>query len=243
MSIYTPIAYPLSFSDNPQRERLANSNQVLLPPEILQNEEIEFPVYFTISNNEKSLNVAVFEFTETPNVIYMPWFILNLLDLKEGEPVDVKMIEEEVVAATEITLMPHEHEFVTLTDPKAILEHCISKNYPILTENEIIKINYIDKVYNLSVIDIKPNNIVSTVNCDVTLNFERALDYVTPPPTPRKTNIQSFSQFSTDDIPDNQIIRENQMSRESKINEFKNKNLQNVGFLPFSGKGNRLGSK
>ena len=170
----------------------------------------------------------------------MPWFILNLLDLKEGEQVDVKMIEEEVVAATEITLIPHEHEFITLADPKAILEHCISKNYPILTENEIIKINYMDKVYNLSVIDIKPNNIVSTVNCDVTLNFERALDYITPPPTPRQPNIQSLS---TGDIRENKIIRSNQMRRESKINEFKNKNLQDVGFIPFSGKGNRLGSK
>ena len=37
MNTFNPIAYPLSFSDNPQCDRLECSNLVLLPPEILQN--------------------------------------------------------------------------------------------------------------------------------------------------------------------------------------------------------------
>ena len=225
MSIYTPIAYPLSFSDNPQRERLENSNQVLLPPEILQNEEIEFPVYFTVSNNEKSLNVAVFEFTETPNVIYMPWFILNLLDLKEGEQVDVKMIEEEIPSATEITLMHHEHEFVTLTDPKAILEHHLSKNYTVLTKGETISIKYMDDTYYIDVVECEPADTIHITNSDINLDFDEPIDYVEPPkeptPPPSAENIV---------IPRSSFIHRDMKPMTDK-------------FVPFSGSGHRLGNK
>jgi len=227
MTTYTPIAYPLSFSDNPQRERLKCSNQVLLPPEILQNENIEFPVFFTLSHEQQSINVAVFEFTDIPDVVYLPWHILSFLGIQEGDRLNVSMIEAVIPSATEITLMPHEHEFITLMDPKAILEHFISKNYPIISLNEIIKIKYLDTVYNLSVTNIEPSNIVNMIDCDVNLLFERALDYITPPSSPILLPSISPTQFTP--------------SITNDLSGFKNKEMEQMGFVPFSGKGNRLG--
>ena len=230
MTTYTPIAYPLSFSSNPQRDRLECSNQVLLPPEILQNEIIGFPVFFTLTNGEHSLNVAVLEFTDIPDVVYIPWYILNLLGLQEGGRVNVSMIEDKLPSATEITLMPHEHEFITMMDPKTILEHFISKNYPIISLNEIIKIKYLDTVYNLSVTHIEPSYIVNMIDCDVNLSFERALDYITPPPSP-VLSPNNDPIDSNDNIP----------SIKTDFSEFKNQRLNQMGFIPFGGKGNRLG--
>ena len=70
MNVYNPIAYPLTFSENPQRERLEYSNQVLLPPEILQNAGMDwfannqsnFPAFFNLKYNGVSVNVGVLEF-------------------------------------------------------------------------------------------------------------------------------------------------------------------------------------
>lgn len=224
MTTYTPIAYPLSFSNNPQQDRLECSNQVLLPPEILQNENIEFPVFFTLTHGENSLNVAVLEFTDIPDVVYIPWHILSLLGLQEGERVNVCMIEHKIPSATEITLMPHEHKFITIDDPKAILEHFISKNYPIISLNEIIRIKYLDSFYNLSVSHIEPSNIVKMIDCDVNLSFERALDYITPPPSPTLSAVDTDIPIITNDL-----------------KKYKNNTNDLIGFVPFSGKGNRLG--
>lgn len=227
MSVYSVIAYPLSFSDNPQRDNLETSNQVLLPPEILQqNENIEFPVFFTLSNNEVSVNVGVLEFTEIPGVVYIPWHILTLLGLQEGEKVDIKMITDELPSATEITLMPHEHEFITLNNPKVVLEQFISKNYPIVSLNDIIKIKYLDNIYNLSITKLEPSTTVKMINCDVNLSFERALDYVSPEPTPEPSPEPSPASSPA-------------VSRNKLLKNFKAKS--NV-FVPFSGKGNKLGS-
>ena len=225
MDTYNVIAYPLSFSDNPQRDRLENSNQVLLPPEILQNEDIEFPVFFTLENKEVSVNVGVLEFTEIPGVVYIPWHILTLLKLQEGDKVDIKMINESLPSATEITLMPHEHEFITLNDPKVVLEQFISKNYPILSLNDIIRVNYLNKIYNLSVTKLEPAKSVKMINCDVNLSFERAFDYVSPEPTPEPSPVSS-------------PVASPVASRNKLLKNFKS---VSGAFVPFGGKGNRLG--
>jgi hypothetical protein len=261
MNVYNPIAYPLTFSENPQRERLEYSNQVLLPPEILQNAGMDwfannqsnFPAFFNLKYNGVSVNVGVLEFTEIPDIIYIPWHIFSLLGLQEGERVKVEMITEEIISATEITLKPHSYKFVELSDPKDILEKIISKNYPIISLYDIIKINHEGIEYLISVTKLEPAPIVKMLNCDVNLIFEPALDYVSPSPSPPlppphqspllQPSPNSPSLFGSSighvDASENRIIfHGNQMTQ---VSQFQNEITKEMGFVPFSGKGNRLG--
>ena len=95
--VFTPQVYPLSFSSNIQRNALEYSNQVILPPEILAS----FPNYtgtvlfFTIANEEKKINVGVYEFTDIPDVCYIPYYFMMMLGIKEGGRIQINQIAEE----------------------------------------------------------------------------------------------------------------------------------------------------
>ena len=149
---FTPQIYPLSFSSNVQRNTLEYSNQVILPPEIL----VKHPNYeggilfFTIANKEKKINVGVHEFTDIPDICYVPYYFMMLLGIKEGERAQIIPIEEEPQKAAAVTLKPQEHAFMELPDPKVLLEYHMSRLYPILTLGDIIRIYHDNMIYSLS---------------------------------------------------------------------------------------------
>lgn len=242
MNTFNPIAYPLSFSDNPQCDRLECSNLVLLPPEILQNigmdwfseNKTNMPSFFNLTFKDKSVNVGVLEFTEIPDVIYLPWHLFRILDLKEGERIDVKMLEEDITTATEITLKPHSYKFVELPNPKEILETLISKNYPIITLHDILKIKHEGEEFYISVTKLEPHSVVKMLNCDVNLIFEPAVDYVSPEVSPCVSPSQKMLDSSEDTC--------GQQMQNRVVTQFKSEQSKQMGFVPFSGNGNRLGS-
>ena len=60
------------------------------------------PSFFNLTFKDKSVNVGVLEFTEIPDVIYLPWHLFRILDLKEGERIDVKMLQRDISARNNI---------------------------------------------------------------------------------------------------------------------------------------------
>ena len=114
-------------------------------------------------------------------------------------------------------------EFLELNNPKVVLEYYMSRFYPIISLNDIIRIQYNGEIYCLSVSKLEPSDIVSTIDSNITLEFEKAHDdtHVELPPTPA-----SPLPTTPPPIP----------TRDTNYSGSRNT------FIPFQGTGNRLGS-
>jgi hypothetical protein len=260
---YKFIAYPLIFSEHPEKKALQYSNKVLLPPEVLAAKDIKFPAFFNLKNEENTINVGVHEFTDIPDVMYIPQHIFIHLNINIGQRIDVKFIEDTIPNATTIVLKPHREKFTKLSNPKVILERNISKYYPILTVGDVIKFQFLNEDYNLTVETLEPNKTCSMVDCDVVLEFEKAIDAEMDDKTEEKMHNDSClnapTPYSTPNIIPQQISNTNSKKEISplslnrkvlsgaSVNMIKQKQIEsykkNKMFVPFSGKGYTLGSK
>jgi hypothetical protein len=218
---FTPQVYSLNFCFNSNREQLEFSNQVILPPEILANNDVNLdhnPLFFTFKNNDVKINVGVYEFTDIPDICYIPYYLMLLLNIKEGERISISNLNN-IPKGTELTLKPHEEKFIQLSDPRSILEKHLSINYPILSINDVVRIKYLDEIYSLSVTNLKPGNTVQLINCNINLLFDQAYDHKLLPkkellPQPEKRDV---------------------------IHNSRKRKPFSKNFVPFQGKGYRLG--
>lgn len=96
--------------------------------------------------------------------------------------------------------------FSDISNPKAVLENHL-RNFACLTAGDIIAILYNQKIYELCVLETKPGEAVSIIECDMNVEFTAPLDYKEP-----------VSGMQVDQ-------------------EEEDLNLAPIGFRPFSGKG------
>lgn len=81
-----------------------------------------------------------------------------------------------------VQIRPHKTEFIELPDPRAILEIHL-RNFVCLTKNETITLNFMNKDYQLDILDLKPDCSYNTgiiIDTDLFLDFAPPLDYVEP---------------------------------------------------------------
>ena len=221
----------LLFSDLPvsKIQRTKHSNKIFLPESYLYKFEKEkFPLYFKLTHPQLELQCicGVEEFTAPPDCVILPDRIMDKLAVEIYDKINVELINIE--KGTYLKLQPHETSFIKLANPKAILEKHLSLDYPIISLDDTIHIFYNEKLYKLNVIECHPANHIEIVNCDINLDFERPID-MPPTPPPETSNVNTIIK--------NDIIEN--PSRNSQLENFK-KNKH--GFVPFSGKGYRLGS-
>lgn len=87
----------------------------------------------------------------------------NLL-LKEGDLVQVESVSLPV--GTFAKFQPLSPDFLDITNPKAVLENCL-RSFACLTIGDIIAVKYNQKVYELCVLETKPGNAISIIECDM----------------------------------------------------------------------------
>ncbi len=245
--IFTPQVYPLSFSSNVQRNTLEYSNQVILPPEILASlpNYAGTVLFFTIANEEKKINIGVHEFTDIPDVCYIPYYFMMLLGIKEGDRVQIDQIAEEPQKATAITLKPQEQAFIELNDPKVVLEYHMSRLYPIVSLGDVIRVYHNNVVYCLSISKLEPSNIVQTTNCDIILEFEEAHDYKCPETPAYIKDSESAPAINEEYSGDQNYGDQNYVVNSNDNTTVAQSNIitrNNRPFVPFQGQGHRLGS-
>jgi len=138
----------------------------------------------------------------------------NLL-LDEGDMVQVESVSLEV--ATFSKFQPQNSEFLDITNPKAVLENCL-RNFACLTTGDVIAIKYNQKIYEMSVLETKPGNAVSIIECDMNVEFAAPVGYQEP--NHEKTT-------ATEDM----LVDPADLMPEP------------TGFIAFKGSGNRLDGK
>jgi ubiquitin fusion degradation protein 1 len=217
-------------------KRLKSSNKILLPPSVLyelnQQDLSDNIMFFKVSNKEMQFGIVcgVHEFSAPPGICHVPFHIMNNIGITEGQEVEIEKIC--AVQGTYMKLRPHKTEFINLSNPKAVLERIMSRDYPVVSQGQTIELNYEDLNcrYRIDIVETNPAEIISIVNTDINIDFDQPLDYVEPQYNPSPKPLSPVA-----DTPQNKII-----SRETQLKSMQNPITKQ--FVPFSGQGNKLGS-
>lgn len=228
-----------SYSCSTQQEEvindLANSSMVLMPESTLyelQNlNDVTFPLFFNIKNKDTQFGYVcgVKSFTSPPGVCHVPYYIMQQIGVNEGQNVDIELINPP--EGSYIKIRPHKTEFIKLTNPKAILEHVLSRNYPVVTQGHTISIYHetLKKNFLIDIVETKPSSVIQIIDKNINLDFDTPLDYVEPP-KPKPKPRQAFGESKQEN-------RKIEFTK-PKLTDYKKMG----GFVAFSGKGYRLGS-
>ncbi len=249
MSFKTNLScFSFTCSTQPEEltKRLRSSNKILLPPSVLyelnQQQDLSDSsiMFFKVSNKEMQFGIVcgVHEFSAPPGICHVPFHIMNNIGIREGCQVEIEKICP--VQGTYIKLRPHKTEFINLSNPKAVLERIMSRDYPVVSQGQTIELNYEDLNcrYRIDIVETKPTEIISIVNTDINIDFDQPLDYVEPPPqyNPSQKPLSPIAEIPSPGAQQNKII-----SRETQLKSMQSPTTKQ--FVPFSGQGHKLGDK
>jgi ubiquitin fusion degradation protein 1 len=145
--------------------------------------------------------------------------------------VAIRYIDKVFTKGTKVIIQPHTSNFLDIENHRDFLELYMN-NYTVLQKNTTIMLpnpsSPLRSNIYLNIIETKPDNIISTVDTDLEIDFKAPLDYKEPEPKP--------APIATDKNDDNVKYYNHDFMK--KNNEKKNKTNT---FESFSGKGSRLG--
>ena len=222
-------------------------------------------------NLSTTICATIIEFNPAEeNNIYMPDWIFENLYLNIGDPVNIELLMKPLQKATKIKVQPHDSMFLTLNDHKMLLEQALT-SFNTLTQNSIITLSILTQQYSITILEIFPNDkFVSVIDTDLEVEFLPPIDYVETKPDdwphdeewPLPPNVYISEEKQTNpkhyilsngkiikirppSPPKiNKIIQQPQnVSENARQNTPPNDKTQNPStFVPFSGKGYRLGN-
>ncbi len=189
-------AFPASIMG---REDIDLSNSIILPPSALQQLSLmksfgdpKNPILFRIMNIQLNCytHCGVVEFTAENGTCYLPTNMFDRLCLEEGQQVNLRSIN--LKPGTFIKLQPHKTEFIKNRAPLTILDFNL-RNYFCVTEGDTISVKFGKKIYNIDVIECKPDKAIRTLNTDIEVDFCPPKDYKEPPKIQPINNITGNS--------------------------------------------------
>ena len=127
------------------------------------------PLLFRLTHKDRSTHCGVLEFTAKEDSIVMPCWMMENLQVKDGNIVTVESIE--LPKATAVKLKISSEEFLQRYDPKPTLEARFV-HFTCLTEGDKLKVNINGGVHEMTVIQTRPDSAVCIVNCDLNVEFE-----------------------------------------------------------------------
>lgn len=174
--------YPVIMMGGKERKDVDKGGKIILPPSALDHLtrlHIQFPMLFKLTNKSKNreTHCGVLEFVAEEGRCYLPYWMMKNLILKEGEIIEVKYVNLEV--ARFVKFQPQSVDFLEISNPKAVLENSL-RNFATLTKGDVISINYNDKDYEMCILETRPGNAVSIIECDMDVDFAPPVGYQEP---------------------------------------------------------------
>lgn len=174
--------YSVSMLPGTERNNVDRGGRIFLPPSALDQLtrlNIIYPMLFKLTNPQKDriTHCGVLEFTADEGKCYMPYWMLRNLLLDEGAV--VKIESASLPLATFSKFQPQSVDFLEITNPKAVLENEL-RNFACLTTGDVIAISYNDRIYELCVLETRPEPAVNINECDMNVDFAPPVGYVEP---------------------------------------------------------------
>ncbi|KAA8592672.1 hypothetical protein FQN60_018127 [Etheostoma spectabile] len=215
--------YSVSMLAGPNdRSDVEKGGKIIMPPSALDQLSrlnITYPMLFKLTNknSDRMTHCGVLEFVADEGICYLPhWMMQNLL-LEEGGLVQVESVN--LMVATYSKFQPQSPDFLDITNPKAVLENAL-RNFACLTTGDVVAINYNEKIYELRVMETKPDKAVSIIECDMNVDFDAPLGYKEPERRPQHQEEPTEEEADPPSYED-----------------------MDLGFRAFTGSGNRLDGK
>lgn len=158
---------------------------------------IEFPMLFKLTNEslKRETHCGVLEFIAEEGRCYLPYWMMKNLMIEEGKLIRIEYTTLPVAEFAKF--QPQSVDFLEISNPKAVLENTL-RNFACLTKGDVISINYNDKDYEVCILETKPRNAVSIIECDMDVDFAPPIGYQEPvkPSTSgsKKTTINSLTK-------------------------------------------------
>ncbi|KAI0602200.1 ubiquitin fusion degradation protein UFD1-domain-containing protein [Biscogniauxia sp. FL1348] len=189
--------YPMIMAPGPERPELNYGSKIFLPPSALQKISqlrVQWPLTMELVNGEKErqTHAGVLEFVAEEGRAYIPHWMMQTLQLDVGDMIQIKSTSLEL--AKMVKLQPQSTNFLDISDPKAVLEKAF-RNFATLTKGDVFNFEYNDEVYEIAVLEVKPETEkmgVCMIETDVSVDFAPPVGYVEPSrgsgtSTPRST--------------------------------------------------------
>ncbi|PRT56559.1 Ubiquitin fusion degradation protein 1 [Wickerhamiella sorbophila] len=143
---------------------------------------ISYPMLFEIRNEESHgcTHAGVLEFTAEEGRVYLPEWMLANLKIKAGGLVRISSVSLEL--GTFVKIQPQSVDFLDISDPKSVLETSL-RNFTTLTVDDVFQILYNNKVYDIKVLEVKPetrSKSICVVETDLEVDFAAPVGYVEP---------------------------------------------------------------
>ncbi|KAL2917523.1 ubiquitin fusion degradation protein [Polyrhizophydium stewartii] len=157
--------------------------KVFMPPSALaklSSLHIDYPMLFEITNeaSKKATHAGVLEFIAEEGRVYIPNWMMQTLLLQEGQ--FVQMRSTSLPLGKFVKIQPQSVDFLEITDPKAVLEQAL-RSFSTLTVGDIIAINYNNHLYDILVMETKPEGSgISIIETDLEVDFAPPVGYQEP---------------------------------------------------------------
>ncbi|EAW08461.1 polyubiquitin-binding protein UFD1 [Aspergillus clavatus NRRL 1] len=177
--------YPVAMLPGPERENVNHGGKVIMPPSALDKLtrlHITYPMLFELVNGskERMTHAGVLEFIAEEGKIYLPFWLMQTLQLEPGDLVQVKSTD--LPSGRFIKLQAQSTSFLDISDPKAVLENAF-RNFSCLTKGDVFTFAYNDQVYEMAVLETKPSNptdAISVLETDLEVDFAPPVGYEEP---------------------------------------------------------------
>jgi ubiquitin fusion degradation protein 1 len=177
--------YPIAMMPGPEREQANHGGKLFLPASALDKLtrlHITYPMLFELINGAagKTTHAGVLEFTAEEGKVYLPYWLMETLQLDPGDLIQVKSTD--LPLGSFIKLQPQSTDFLDISDPKAVLEQAF-RSFSCLTKGDIFTFHYNDTVYRIGVLEVKPagdKNAISVVETDLEVDFAPPIGYKEP---------------------------------------------------------------
>ncbi|KAL7624396.1 ubiquitin fusion degradation protein [Parahypoxylon ruwenzoriense] len=189
--------YPIIMAPGAERPELNYGSKIFLPPSALNKItqlHVQWPLMMEVINGEKGLqtHAGVLEFVAEEGRAYIPQWMMETLQLEVGDMIQIRSTSLRL--AKMVKLQPQSTNFLDISDPKAVLEKAF-RNFAALTKGDVFNFEYNDEVYEVAVLEVKPetdNMGVCMIETDVSVEFAPPVGYVEPQKssgtsTPRST--------------------------------------------------------
>eukprot|EP00917_Polyrhabdina_sp_WS-2016_P026245 GHVP01056350.1.p1 GENE.GHVP01056350.1~~GHVP01056350.1.p1 ORF type:complete len:263 (-),score=65.17 GHVP01056350.1:330-1118(-) len=181
---YKPVRISSTNLPDDKKERTLNGGKIFLPESSLENllnDEIPGPMTFSLCKEidedqepSRITHVGVLEFIATEGFVYIPDSIFDSLELNASDFVVLKSTT--LPKGELIKLQPFTSNFLSIQDPRSILEHHLRK-FTALTKNDIVEFAYLDESHKLSVVETSPENGILITDTDISVEFLPPIDY------------------------------------------------------------------
>ncbi|KAI6713797.1 hypothetical protein PZA11_003291 [Diplocarpon coronariae] len=171
--------YPTVMLPGPEREELNYGGKIIMPPSALEKLtrlHITYPMLFELTNGQAdrvvTTHCGVLEFIAEEGKLYLPHWARDLIQIRSTDLAPARLVK----------LQPQDVNFLEISDPKAVLEKAF-RNFSTVTKGDVFSFKYNDNVYDIAVLEVKPESEKSAVcmlETDVEVDFAPPVGYVEP---------------------------------------------------------------